>query len=462
MKVSLRFKLSAAFFAITLLLFLIVSLLANTVLDRQFKNYVVETLQNRIDDTVSLLSSRYSDWNAKWDVAGIETIGVNALGNGLILKVADMDGKSVWDAAKHNGGMCATILAHMAQNMAGQSSKFQGGYVEKQYPLMIKNTQIGLATVGYYGPYFFSDSDVKFLNTLNNLLLWSAVAASCVSLAFGIYMAKRLSGPINRAIGVAKRIAKGEFDGRIREASDTREIIDLTETVNSLAETLGRQDLQRKRLTADVAHELRTPIATLQSHLEAMIDGVWAPDVERLTSCHEETERLSRLVGDLERLARYESENLILDKSRFDLSAVISRIVTNFESQYRNKGIELKFTPREAIVEADEDKLSQVLINLISNAWKYSAAGGSVEISIVDAGDEIRTSISDTGAGISAEDLPYVFERFYRTDKSRSRLTGGSGIGLTIAKAIVEAHKGRISVSSEINRGSVFTVSLPK
>lgn len=462
MKVSLRLKLSAVFFGITLLLFLIVSVLANTVLERQFKNYVIESLQSRMDDTVSLLSSRYSDWNAKWDVAGIETIGVNALGNGLIVKVADKNGKSVWDATEHNGGMCAAILEHMAQNMAGHSSEFQGGYAEKQVPLMMKNAQVGTATVGYYGPYFFNDSDVKFLRTLNSLLLWSAVAASCVSLAFGIYMAKRLSGPINRAIGVAKRIAKGEFDGRIREPSGTREIIDLTETVNGLAETLGRKDLHRKRLTADVAHELRTPIATLQSHLEAMIDGIWAPDAERLKSCHEETERLSRLVGDLERLARYESENLALDKRRFDLSAMLGRIVTNFESQYRNKGIKLKFTPRETIVTADEDKLSQVFINLISNAWKYSVAGGAVEITVDDAGDEIRVSVSDTGAGISEEDLPYVFERFYRTDKSRSRLTGGSGIGLTIAKAIVEAHQGRISVCSELNRGSVFTVMLPK
>ena len=460
MKFSLRVKMSAAFLAVTLLLFLIISVLINSLLEKQFKEYVIGKQEQKIKETVVLITQRYNNWG-NWNISGIETIGVNLLGDGLILRVNGIDGNAIWDANVHNGGMCKTILEHMAQNMASYSPDFKGGYVEKRYPLTVDNTEIGSATIGYYGPYFYTDYDIRFLQTINNLLLWSAILAGIASLAFGIFMAGHLSKPIGHVIHTAKQIAKGDFDGRLRETSSTKEIVELTSTINSVAETLGKQDALRKRLTADVAHELRTPLATLQSHLEAMIDGIWQPDAARLTSCHEEIVRISKLVGDLERLTKYEGENLMLNIERFDLSAMLQRITTNFESQFKSSGILLVFEPQERMVEADEDKISQVFINLISNALKYTPSGGKVEIKIGSNAGHTDISVSDTGIGIAPEDLPQIFERFYRTDKSRSRLTGGSGIGLTIAKSIIDAHHGSITVTSEPDKGSVFTVTLP-
>jgi len=257
-------------------------------------------------------------------------------------------------------------------------------------------------------------------------------------------------------------ISRGYYGSRIEEKSGTKEIAQLTETINNLAETLENQENLRKRLTADVAHELRTPLATLQSHIEAMIDGIWEPDAERLKSCHEEIMRISRLVGDLEKLAKYESENLVLIKTDFDISELIRHIMKNFENNFANKGIEIKFTGRKEVVTADRDKISQVIVNLLSNALKYTQNAGTVQVTVNGTHDAVEIKVKDTGIGIPPEDLPHIFERFYRADKSRNRLTGGAGIGLTITKAIIDAHGGSINVTSRVGEGTEFIVSLPK
>jgi len=463
MKLSLRVKLSVAFVAVTLLLFLLVGVLANLLLERQFKQYVISNQEKMINDTISLISARYNNWGGKWDVDGVETIGMNALANGLILQIKGADGSLIWDARTHNGGMCAALLKNMAENMRSYSAGFKGGYTEKNYPLKdAGGAAVGTATVGYYGPYFYTDADLNFIATLNRLLLWAAAVSALAALAFGVFMARRLTRPIRNVVHTTKRIADGDFDGRVAQRSGTTEIDELADSVNTLAQTLGEQDTLRKRLTADVAHELRTPLATLQSHLEAMLDGVWQPSAERLESCHEETVRLSRLVGDLENLSAYEAEGLKLVYAEFDVSALLQRIVTNFENPYRSKGVRLEFAPGEHRIQADEDKLSQVFVNLLSNALKYTPSGGAVSVCVIEAGDLIEIRVSDTGIGIAEEDLKNIFERFYRSDKSRSRATGGSGIGLTIARAIVEAHHGSIEVNSEPGKGSEFVVTLPK
>ncbi len=462
MKHTLRFKLTAAFLLISLLSFSLIGLFANIILEKQFENYVINNLDQKRNEIVATLESRYSDWGNKWDLSGLENLGVSALSDGLMLHVSDKDESVLWDAMTHNSGLCAEMLQTMAGNMQKQHAGFVGGYTEKNYQLTVNGNVAGNVTIGYYGPYFYTDNDINYLNTLNKLLLLSAAIACVLSLILGYFMAKRLTDPISRVIKTAEQISESNFNVRVNEVSSTTEIVELTSAINTLAEGLGTQEALRKRLTADVAHELRTPIANLQSHLEAMIDGIWEPDAERLKSCHEETIRLSKIVGDLGTLARYDGENVSLNKEQFDISELIKSSVLSFEKELRNKNITLTIDMQEQYLKADKDKITQVMVNIISNALKYTPEWGSVEIATAGGNDEVTISIKDNGMGISKQDLPYIFERFYRADKSRSRGTGGSGIGLAIVKSLVEAHGGTISVKSEPGLGSEFVIVLPK
>jgi len=193
-----------------------------------------------------------------------------------------------------------------------------------------------------------------------------------------------------------------------------------------------------------------------------MIDGVWETSGERLESCHEEIIRINRLVGDLEKLNRFEAEAAALTYSEFDLCELIQHIANSFEPEFYKKGVALHFTGDREIIRADRDKIGQVIVNLLSNALKYTPSGGRVEIGATGSELLAKVVVEDSGEGIPPEDLPFIFERLYRADRSRSRLTGGSGLGLSITKAIVEAHKGTIEVGSEPGKGTVFTVFLPK
>lgn len=461
MRYSLRTKLSLSYVIVALLLVAVISILTNFLLEKQFKNYIIQQQEQRNKETVNLISQQYKVSEKGWNGADIESIGVSALSNGIIVKVKDIDGRMIWDATVHNNGICTSMLAHMAQNMSSRYANFEGGYVEASYPVIKNFREVGSVSIGYYGPYYFNDNDLAFINTINKMLIGVGVFSLLFALVLGSIMARRLSMPISRVIASARQISKGYFGDRISDNSNTKEIGQLTTTINELAETLEKQEALRKRLSADVAHELRTPLATLQSHLEAMIDGIWKPDAERLKSCHEEIMRINRMVGDMEKLARYESENLILNKTDFNVSELIQHIMINFETDFAGKEIKTGFSGDEVIINADKDKISQVMVNLISNALKYTPQGGSLEIQVKDCDTNIEIVVSDTGMGIPPEDLTHIFERFYRADKSRNRMTGGSGIGLAIVKAIIEAHMGSVTVNSNLNKGTEFIVIIP-
>lgn len=459
MKYTLRTKLSLSYIFLTLLIVALISLLVNVLLEKQFNNYIIKEQESRNQQIVQMLSQQHKD--GSWDQNAVENIGINALEQGMIVKLKDTSGNSIWDATVHNQGMCQQMIDHMSQNMLSHYPNFKGGYTEKSYPVKQGSTLIGKVQIGYYGPFYFTDNDLAFLNTLNKLLLGVALLALLIAFGLGALMSERISSPILQTIKAAQRIAQGNFQAKIEGKSTTAEIYQLVEAINSLADHLDKQETLRKRMSADVAHELRTPLATLQSHLEAMLDGIWEADQARLKSCHEEVLRISKLVGDLEELARYESENLMLEKTEFDITALTESILLNFEMEALKKDIRLDLSGVAQKIQADKDKISQLIINLISNALKFTPEGGSIQVLIASSARDIKLSVNDTGQGISSDDLPYVFERFYRADKSRNRITGGSGIGLAISKAIVEAHKGSISVESKVGIGTTFTVILP-
>jgi signal transduction histidine kinase len=387
----------------------------------------------------------------------------------MIVKVTDRAGRTVWDATVHNNGLCVQMITHMAQNMARRYRNWHGSYTENVYPVRASFRDVGAVTIGYYGPFFLSDENLAFITSLNRLLLWITLAVLAFAVGIGLFMARRITVPLARVAVATQRIAGGNRDVFIAEKTRVRELDGIATAVNDLSRALGEQEALRRRLTADMAHELRTPLSTLQSHLEALIDGVWEPDPARLSALHEEILRINRLVSDLENLARYDSDAVRLHRTDTDIGALLEGIVRNHESQFREKGVGLRLHARGSgaggvqgqVLAVDPDKLSQAVINLLSNALKFTPASGAVEVRVEPVKDGAEIRVADTGIGIEPSELPRIFERFYRSDSSRSRATGGSGIGLSIARAIVEAHGGTIRAESEPGKGSVFRIILP-
>lgn len=460
MKKSLRKKLSLSYIFVTMICVVLISILSNFFLNKQFKNYVIQEHERKNQIIVTAVSQQYST-NEKLNIDVIKSVGIDAIEDGVFISVRDVSGKTIWDAEAYDNSKCEEVKNHVTSTMETLFPNWKGIYTKDDYNIINNSKKVGVIEMGYYGPFYYNDNDILYSKTLNKILISVGIASLCIALIVGLLMAERLSKPILKVIDTAEMISKGDYSQRIEKKSDIEEIDKLTRSINNLGKSLYEQEKLRKRLTRDVSHELRTPLATLQSHMEALIDGVWEPTTDRLLGCHEEILRLNCLVGDLEKLNLYESENLILNKTKFKLGEVIRNIVFNFETEFLNKEIELIFYDKDTILQADQDKISQVIVNLVSNALKYTQKGGKVEIKLLQDGMFAKLSVKDSGLGISEKDLPYVFERFYRVDKSRNKLTGGAGIGLTITKSIVEAHMGTINVESTINQGTEFIIKLP-
>lgn len=459
---SLKAKLSFDYALIALLCVFSISILANFFLEKQFSNYIIKNQYQKNHDIVNSISNGFQS-ESKWNIGVIQNVGIDAMQRGMIVSVKDKSGNTIWDATEYNNGVCKSMINHMSQNMIKRFPNFKGGYIEEGYPIVKNSVKIATVKIGYYGPFFYTDNDLFFLKALNTIIIAVGIFSLLFAVILGILMAARLSKPILNVINTTGKISNGKYEVRINKNSDIKEINELTSAINSLAESLQRHEMLRKRLTADIAHELRTPITTLQSHMEAMIDGIWEPSIERIKSCHEEILRLGHLVGDLKQLTDYESENISLNKSDFNVSSLVGNILMNFQGEFRNKDIKLEtWLDEDIIISADKDKIGQVIVNIISNAIKYTNEGGLIKVTVRSSGNDAEIVIWDNGIGISKADLPYIFERFFRADKSRNRKTGGAGIGLAITKAIVEAHNGRIYALSEENKGTEFHVLLPK
>jgi signal transduction histidine kinase len=362
---------------------------------------------------------------------------------------------------EHNSGICAQMLAEMAHRMKKYYPNFDGKYTDAKYNLEVDNKIIGEIQIGYYGPYYFDENDIAFLRAFNDILFAVAIISIISSIVLGIFMSRRITRNLTNVINATKEIAHGNYKNRIQVKSSTKEIIDLIESVDDLALKLDEQEKLRKDLTSDVAHELRTPITTLQTHLEAVKDGIFKLDETRINSLYEETIRISKIVNDLDNLTKYDNNNIVLNKNNFNVKKAILAIVKNFEREAKNKNIMIKVIGNDLNILADRDKITQVFINLISNSLKYTKDNGYIDVEIERSDEFIKISVKDNGIGISENDLPYIFERFYRADKSRTRATGGSGIGLSIVKNIVDIHHGYITVDSKINKGTCISIFLP-
>jgi len=462
LKHSLKSRLSATILIIVLITIGIISFCANYFINRQFTDYIGRQQDLKAQIITSSISQQYSADKNQWDMDYIHAIGMYSLYEGYIVKVYNQENSMIWDAQAHDMRLCNQIMDDISERMRIEYPQIEGEFTSVTYPIEKDGISIGNVSISYFGPFFLNENDFKFLNSLNAILISVGALSFLVSLIVGHMLAKRISQPILKTVEVTKQIADGNYEVRLDEGSDTTELNLLISSVNHMAVSLETLERLRKQLTEDVAHELRTPITILQSYLEAMTDGIWEASSDRLQSCYEEVIRIGKLVGDLEKLAKLEGENLKLNKQDIDLYDMIEKTVANFESEASHKKIEVTLQGTHVKLYADQDRIKQVVVNLLSNAIKYSKEETSINIEVFEKRDVIGFYIQDRGIGISEEELPYIFERFYRADKSRNRSTGGAGIGLTIVKSIVETHGGRVSVESTLHEGSRFTVALPR
>ncbi len=451
---KLRTKLTAAFAVTAILCVILIGVLSNLQLEYHFKEYVKQNQNQKNYEIIQLMASVH-DKETGWNVQTIESIGIFAFKQGLLIQVFDEKNQLIWDAYNNEN------IQSASQSM-GDYNSADAPHISQTFPMIKNGEKLGSVTIAYDEPLSYNQLDLHFIRTLNQIFIVVGLLSSILAILFGAYMSKRISLPITKVIQTAQSIAKGTYNDRVHEESNTIEIKQLTETVNQLALTLEKQENLRKRLTGDVAHELRTPLTTIQSHLEAMIDGVWEPSLERLTSCHEEITRITRLVSDLEKLAHFESENMMLHKEALNLEELLHQLTMTFESAFSQKKINAQIFCDHSSLWGDKDKISQVVINVLSNAVKFTPEGGTITLKGQQLPGGVELVISDTGVGISETDLPLIFERFYRADVSRNRMTGGSGIGLSLVKTIVEAHGGTVEVMSQVNRGTTFKFYFPK
>lgn len=461
-KYSLRLTLAIGFALLVLVGISSISLASNVMIRYKFEEYVKERRKSEADSIAQNISSQYGAADGGWNIDYVHGVGMYALEDGFIMKLYDRDEKPLWDAEDHEMVLCRDVMQSITGLMKKERPNFKGNFVTHRYELEQSGLITGYLDISYYTPYCMRENDFLFITDLNHILMAVGGVALVGAVITGVLLANRIARAISRTVEITRKISDGDYDARFGGDIRTKELYELARAVDQMAESLKEQEAIRRQLTSDVAHELRTPVANISSYMEMMLEGVMEPRPERLRSCYDELRRLSGLISDLERLRQMENEDLVLKKSDVDLRELSQTVMGSFESQLREKGLDGQVSGSASVVSADRSRIQQVLANLVSNAIKYSNDGGAVRVVIEDTKDSGIIHVEDSGIGIPREDLKRIFERCYRTDKSRDRKTGGAGVGLTIAKTIVQVHHGKISVESEEGKGSRFTVVLPK
>ena len=438
---SLRFRLLAATILVVLIAVGVTAFVATRRTVGEFQRYVER--RSPLDDRrLAFFLARTYDRTKSWD--GIQS---------EIAQLAQMSGQRV-------------VVADGKQKIVADSdNRLIGKIVDPKWPPPSAALVSGGTLVGalYLDPMSRAErADTAFLAAVNRSVLVGALIAGLAALAVTLALSSRILRPVERLTEAAQRMEKGDLTVRVPVTSED-EIGQLAHAFNSMAGSLAQQEQLRRNMVTDVAHELRTPLTNLRGYLEAARDDLVPSDAALVDNLYEETMLLSRLVADLQELAQAEAGQLALLRQPASLAGIVEQAVTILRPQANAKGLMLSVDLPDNLppVDVDPERVGQVLRNLLNNAVAHTPQGGEVAVAARSGDREVAVSVRDTGTGIAAEHLPYVFDRFYRADKSRARQTGGAGLGLAIAKQLVIAHGGSIKVESAPEQGTTFTFTLP-
>jgi two-component system, OmpR family, sensor kinase len=440
-------RLSIAFVAVAMISALAVAVLATSVAGNQFQQYVARRdllAQSGLLDSLAA----YYQATGTWD--GAETMLGQFSGRGQgrgrpQLVLADAAGNVVYDERAQRAG---TALSDSERGSA--------------LPIETQGATVGYLLLGGQGRGPLAANEQDFLDQLQQTLLIAALAAAGLGIAIGLIISRTVSRPLARLAQAARAFAAHNWEQRV-QVGGSEEVAEVSFAFNAMADSLQQAETLRRNLMADVAHELRTPLTVLQGNLRAMLDGVYPLERGEIATLYDETRLLNRLVDDLRELALAEAGQLKLSLQSIDLATLIRSTTANFTPVAEERGLSLEARIDRAVaVRADPDRVAQVLRNLIANALWHTPPQGHIAVEAQPLERGWRISVTDTGEGIAPEDLPHVFDRFYRAARPRTRHNGGSGLGLAIARSLVEAMGGQIGVESELGRGSCFWFSLPR
>ena len=439
----LWFRLSVTFAAIILVTVVTIYFFVSQRIAVEVEYYKTISAQYRSDQILSRLYLYYWDKGGWQDVQSVvEALGVS--GTHVILVAAN--GTVIGDS-KNPGNVGANYT-----DSSGSALNLTLGNQILGEVYIIPNP----TAEPYVAPF------IRLSTSINRSLLLGGLVAIAIALILTFILSRRITSPIGVLARAARRLGRGDLSQRVQLQGEG-EVAALAQAFDSMAADLEHAEQLRRNMVADVAHELRTPLSNIQGYLEAIRDGVVKPDAATIRSLSEETALLSRLVNELQELSLAEAGELKLVYQAEDITKLIKQAVISWQPQLTAKEIllSLDLPDNLPLVNIDWQRVNQVLHNLLENAVAHTHKGGTINVAAITQGNWVVISVSDTGEGIPAEDLPHIFERFYRVDKSRARATGGSGLGLTIAKRLVEAHGGTITAQSELGKGSRFSFTLP-
>ena len=459
---SINSKLIISFTLIMIATILSIKLFVNTIFKDSFEKYVDDSNKVEVNHLIEFdLKNLYT--NESWNTEFIENLGIEAIRKGIAIEIYDKNDNKVWSVFEDEKVLSDKTLNDISKNMKSIEKQWDNYFEELKVDINDdeSNILVGYAYIGHYASTYYMENDVEFFNAINRIIIIIGVISISSIIIISIIISRSIAKPISKVSKMTKYIGEGNYKNKLNYKSNIMEIDDLINSINKLSNELNDQENLRKQLTGDIAHELRTPLTSIKGHLDAIIVGIWEPTNERLNSINEEVKRITNLVDELRKLAKFDSGKDNLNKEIVNLKNYIKYIDYNYEGKALEKNIVIKYQLENIEALIDKEKFAQVIINILSNAIKYNNGNNSIYIKVFKKNNSINISIKDSGIGIPKSEYKNIFERFYRLDKSRGANEKGVGVGLTIAKSIVNAHGGEIEVYSEINKGSEFIISLP-